>query len=110
MQTWNYIAVHVYGKIKIIEGEAVIHSFKKLVDKYKQNSDNPIRIEDLSNKTVLQTRGIVAFEIEIQEIQATKKMSQNRDDIDHSNIVLELENTKNEQSITVAKEMKKCQK
>lgn len=24
--TWNYIAVHVYGKIKIIEGEAVVAS------------------------------------------------------------------------------------
>lgn len=34
--TWNYIAVHVYGTIKIIEGEAVIESLKKLVDKYEK--------------------------------------------------------------------------
>lgn len=108
--TWNYIAVHVYGKIKIIEGEAVIDSLKKLIDKYEQNSDNPIRIANLSEQTMMQTRGIVAFEIEIQEIQATKKMSQNRDDIDHSNIILELEKTKSAQSIAVAKEMKKCRK
>jgi len=108
--TWNYIAIHVYGKIKIIEGEAVINSLKKLVDKYEQNSENPIRMEGLSEKTMMQSRGIVAFEIEIQEIQATKKMSQNRDDIDHTTIVLELEKTKNEQSIAVAKEMKKCRK
>jgi transcriptional regulator len=108
--TWNYIAVHVYGKIKIIEGEAVSDSLKKLTDKYEQNSDNPIRIANLSEKTMMQTRGIVAFEIEIQEIQATKKMSQNRDDIDHSNIILELEKTKSAQSIAVAKEMIKCRK
>lgn len=108
--TWNYIAVHVYGKIKIIEGEAVIDSLKKLINKYEQNSDNPIRIANLSEKTMMQTRGIVSFEIEIQEIQATKKMSQNRDDIDHSNIILELEKTKSAQSIAVAKEMKKCRK
>lgn len=108
--TWNYIAVHVYGKIKIIEGEAVIDSLKKLVDKYEQNSECPIRIEDLSAKTMMQTRGIVAFEIEIQEIQATKKMSQNRNDIDHENIIFELERTKNEHSIAVAKEMTKCRK
>jgi transcriptional regulator len=108
--TWNYIAVHVYGKIKIIEGEAVINSLKKLVDKYEQNSDNPVRIEDLSKKTMMQTRGIVAFEIEILEIQATKKMSQNRDDIDHKNIILELEKTKKGPSIAVAKEMTKCRK
>ena len=36
--TWNYLAVHVYGKIKIIEGEAAINSLKKLVDKYEKNS------------------------------------------------------------------------
>lgn len=108
--TWNYIAVHVYGKIKIIEGEAVINSLKKLVDKYEQNSENPVRIEDLSEKTMMQTRGIVAFEIEIQEIQATKKISQNRDDIDHATIIVELEKTEKAESIAIAKEMTKCRK
>ncbi|TRX04628.1 FMN-binding negative transcriptional regulator [Flavobacterium gawalongense] len=106
--TWNYIAVHVYGKIKIIEGDAVIESLKKLVDKYEQNSENPIRVEDLSKKTMMQTRGIVAFEIEITAIQATKKMSQNRDDKNYQNIISELEKTNTNQSIAVANEMKKC--
>jgi transcriptional regulator len=106
--TWNYIAVHVYGKIKIIEGEAVIESLKKLVDKYEQHSENPVRIEDLSKKTMLQARGIVAFEIEITEIQAAKKMSQNRDEKNLKNIISELEKTEDFQSIAVANEMRKC--
>ncbi|MBG6061353.1 transcriptional regulator [Flavobacterium sp. CG_9.1] len=106
--TWNYIAVHVYGKIKIIEGEGVVESLKKLVDKYEQNSKKPIRIEDLSQKTMLQSRGIVAFEIEITEIQATRKMSQNRDDTNYQNIITELEKINTDQSIATAKEMKKC--
>lgn len=106
--TWNYIAVHVYGKIKIIEGDSVIESLKKLVDKYEQNSQNPVRIEDLSEKTMIQSRGIVAFEIEIEEIQAQQKMSQNRDDKNYQNIISELEKTNKNQSIAVANEMKKC--
>ncbi|MFV8342222.1 FMN-binding negative transcriptional regulator [Flavobacterium sp. XS2P39] len=106
--TWNYIAVHVYGKIKIIEGEAVLDSLKKLVDKYEQKSENPVRVENLSKKTMLQTRGIVAFEIEITDIQCTKKMSQNRDDKNYQNIISELEKTKGVQEIAVAAEMKKC--
>lgn len=106
--TWNYIAVHVYGKIKIIEGDAVIESLKKLVDKYEQNSKNPVRVEDLSKKTIMQTRGIVAFEIEITEIQATRKLSQNRDKKNYQNIISELEKTENIQAIAVANEMKKC--
>lgn len=106
--TWNYIAVHVYGKIKIIEGEAAMESLKKLVDKYEKNSEKPVRIEDLSQQTMMQTRGIVAFEIEIKEIQATKKMSQNRDDKNYKKIISELEKTQKNQSIAVANEMKKC--
>ena len=106
--TWNYIAVHVYGKIKIIKEEAVIESLKKLVDKYEQKSENPVRIEDLSQKIMLQSRGIVAFEIEITEIQATRKMSQNRDEKNYQNIISELEKANTNQSVAVANEMKKC--
>jgi len=108
--TWNYSAVHVYGKIKIIEGEAVIESLKKLVDKYERNSECPVRVENLSKKTMMQARGIVAFEIEIEEIQAVRKMSQNRDDKNYATIISELEKTKNSQAIAVAKEMSKCRK
>jgi transcriptional regulator len=106
--TWNYIAVHIYGTIKIIERQAIIESLKKMVDKYEQNSENPIRIEDLSEKTMMQTRGIVAFEIEVEEIQAQYKLSQNRDDKNYNNIICELEKTNDSQAIAVAKEMKKC--
>ena len=106
--TWNYLAVHVYGKIKIIEGEAAINSLKKLVDKYEKNSQNPVKIEDLSSKTLRQVRGIVAFEIEITSIEATKKLSQNRDENNYKNIISELEKTQDQASIAVATEMKKC--
>jgi transcriptional regulator len=108
--TWNYIAVHIYGTIKIIEGEAVIESLKKLVDKYEQNSESPVRVEDLSKKTMMQTRGIVAFEIEIEEIQAKHKLSQNRDEKNYDNIITELKKTENPQAAAVANEMLKCKK
>lgn len=108
--TWNYSAVHIYGKIKIIEGDDVIDSLTKLVDKYEQNSKCPVHVAELSKKTMMQTRGIVAFEIKIEEIQAQTKMSQNRDAKNYSNIISELEKTKNPQSIAVAKEMANSRK
>jgi transcriptional regulator len=108
--TWNFTAVHVYGKIKIIEGDAVIDSLTKLVDKYEQTSKCPVRVADLSKKTIMQARGIVAFEIKIEEIQAQTKMSQNRDDKNYTNIISELEKTENQQSMAVAKEMAKYRK
>jgi transcriptional regulator len=57
-----------------------------------------------------EARGVFGFEIEIDEIQATKKLSQNRDDHNYKNIISELEKTENPQSIAVAKEMSKCRK
>ena len=108
--TWNYIAVHVYGRIKIVDETATIEQLKKLVDKYEASSENPIRVENLSAKTMREARGIFGFEIEIDEMQATKKLSQNRDDHNYKNIISELEKTENPQAIAVAKEMLKCRK
>ena len=105
--TWNYLAVHVYGKIRLHSFEESIESLKKLVNKYEAKSEKPIRIEDLSEKTMREARGIVSFEIEITSIEAQKKLSQNRDDKNYQNIISELEKTNENQAIEIAKAMKK---
>ena len=105
--TWNYIAVHVYGKVKILNYEETVFLLKKLVDKYESNSENPIRIEDLSEKTMRQARGIIAFQIEITSIEAVKKMSQNRDAKNYQNIISELEKSQDYNACQIAQEMKK---
>ena len=108
--TWNYLAVHVYGKLQLHSLEESIEGLKKLVDKYETKSEKPVRVEELSKKTMLQARGIVSFEIEITAIEAKKKLSQNRDDKNYLNIISELENSNDFQAIEVAKEMKKNRK
>lgn len=105
--TWNYTAVHVYGKIKIVPKEAVIDSLTKMVNKYEQTSACPVKVSDLSKTTMRQVNGIVGFEIEITQIQATQKMSQNRDDHNYQNIIHELEKTQAPSALAVAQEMKK---
>lgn len=108
VSTWNYLAVHVYGKIKILNLEEAILSLKKLTDKYEVTSENPVRVEDLSAKTMRQARGVLAFEIEISSIEATKKLSQNRDSKNYENIISELEKQNDSESKAMALEMKKC--
>ncbi|HEY0092158.1 MAG TPA: FMN-binding negative transcriptional regulator [Flavobacterium sp.] len=106
--TWNYIAVHVYGRIKILEGDAVFAHLKKLVDKYEAASENPVSVENFSEQTMLQARGIVVFEIVITAIQAKRKLSQNRDDVNYKNIISELEKKDDPNAGAIAAEMKKC--
>ena len=43
--TWNYIAVHVYGKIKILSHDETILHLKKLVVKYEANQEKPVKID-----------------------------------------------------------------
>lgn len=106
--TWNYIAVHVYGKVTILNHDEAVLSLKKLVDKYEVKSENPVKVEELSKETMRQARGIVAFEIEITSIDAVKKISQNRDEKNYKNIISELEKTNDSESIEMANIMKKC--
>jgi transcriptional regulator len=105
--TWNYIAVHVYGTVQLVEGERLRESLKELVDKYEQYSANPVSVETMSPQYLeRETKGLVGFEISITRIEAAYKLSQNRDKKNHDAIVNELEKRNDPQSIQVAEAMK----
>lgn len=106
--TWNYIAVHVYGKVKIIEGEKLVAALEKLVHNHEKTMKNPVAVRTMSKAFFeKEIKGIVGFEIEITEIQAACKLSQNRDEKNHSNIIAELRKSDDFNSQTIADEMEK---
>lgn len=105
--TWNYISVHVYGTVKIVEGEALKAALTRLVNNYEQPLPRPVTLEEIPEKTFQENfRGIVGFEIEIEDIQAAYKLSQNRDEISHQHVIEELDKG-DDVSKAVASEMKK---
>ncbi len=108
--TWNYIAVHVYGQIKILSEEEVYASLKTLVNKYEVISKNPVTVEGRGEYARQQLKGIVGFEISIDKIEGKWKLSQNRDDIDFQNIINELEKLNETNANAIAEEMKKQKK
>jgi len=85
----------------------LIFRWNLILIKMEKNSENPVSIEKMSEKTLRQTNGIVAFNIHINEIQAAYKLSQNRDDANYHSIIEQLENTEDINAMEVAKEMKK---
>jgi transcriptional regulator len=106
--TWNYLAVHVYGKIRITEGDTLKNQMRKLVDKYEAGMENPVSIGRMTRAFVDQEmRGIVGFEIEITDIQAAMKLSQNRDKTNYERIVNNLEKQGDKNSLEIARIMKK---
>ena len=110
VSTWNYIAVQVRGKLKILDKEGVYKSIKLLMDNYESGQKEPIDMDALSEKTLPQINGVVGFEIEITSIEAAKKMSQNRDDKNHAAIVDRLRENGSTQDIAVAEEMVKIKR
>lgn len=106
--TWNYIAVHVYGSIQIIEGEALKKTLAELMDKHEQFSSNPMSIEKMTPAYVDKAiQGLVGFKLVISHIEASYKLSQNRDKTNHQRIIDELEKNDDSGSMEIAREMKK---
>jgi transcriptional regulator len=110
--TWNYIAVHVYGVLRIQSDEELHASLVDLVNKYEQAiAKEPMKVEDLPEKKVArEMRGIVGFEIKITDFQARYKLSQNRHSEDYQHVINELEELDENGATYIAEEMKKKQK
>lgn len=103
--TWNYIAVHVYGTIEILNERTLLESLHTLVDKYEKESADPVSLHNMSDRTMKQIKGIIGFKIRITEIQATYKLSQTRPE-DHPKIIEELKKSENSASHEIADIMK----
>ncbi|MCK1996757.1 FMN-binding negative transcriptional regulator [Psychrobacillus psychrodurans] len=104
--TWNYQAVHVYGKASILSEEELKQDLTKLLQKYEKHRKNPVLWEGLSPQLLnKELKGIVGFKIKVQEIQAAYKLSQNRNEEDYHNIINKLYEEKDLNSHKMAEVM-----
>jgi transcriptional regulator len=104
--TWNYQAVHIYGKPRIVENyDEAYQILKRLTDRHETASHYKLETlpQDFVEKEI---KGIVAFQIEVTRIEANYKLSQNRNDEDYHNIVEKLEEREDEMSHGVAEAMR----
>lgn len=88
--TWNYISVHAYGKARLItdSGEALSLMEQMIMTyeaDYKQQWDK--LPSDFKSKML---NGIVSFEITVTDLQAAKKLSQNKTAAERQSISAEL--------------------
>ncbi|MDY7223621.1 FMN-binding negative transcriptional regulator [Halalkalibacterium halodurans] len=104
--TWNYQAVHLYGKASILEKEELIEELTLMLEKYEKHRENPVLWEKLSPELLeKELKGIVGFKIEVEEIQAAYKLSQNRNERDYMNIIEHLKSEEPPNSKQMAKLM-----
>jgi transcriptional regulator len=90
--TWNYISVHARGQIKFLEETALIEMLKKLSLRFENNNTASSTVYDnlpVDYREKL-TKAIIAFEVEVAEMDNVFKLSQNRDEKSYDNIVVQL--------------------
>lgn len=104
--TWNYTAVHAYGKFNVIHEEAaVISVFERSVDRYESSMPKPWKADFNEAATKGMLNGIVCFEIEISRLEGKWKLSQNHPEERQQKVIAGLMERGDYQSLEVAKLM-----
>jgi len=90
--TWNYISIHARGQIRFLDEAALITLLKKLSLRFENNNTASSTVydnlpNDYKEKLI---KAILAFELEITEMDNVHKLSQNRDEKSYDNIVQQL--------------------
>ncbi len=110
--TWNYISIQIEGKLTIIDDEKIVYEhLDNIVKQHEATTSTHLDLARLPHQTVHgQMKGLVAFDIEIINIDAAKKLSQNRSEKDFANIIQELKQLNRTDSLAIAQEMEqtKC--
>ena len=104
--TWNYAVVHLYGKARLIENEAELEGLiTQLTYVYESHRPSPWEPNLAGERHAKLLSMIVGFEIEITDVQAKFKLSQNRSADDQQRVIEELRQSSNPREISVAKLM-----
>ncbi len=92
--TWNYKAVHAKGVVKFLDDKGLYDVLVKLTNHFEGTSESPAAVKQMDEKYVADNmKAIVAFEIELTDIQHVFKLSQNRNEADKAMIVVALKNS-----------------
>lgn len=88
--TWNYMAVHIYGNVSTLyEVNQISDVMQRTMIKYEpEYYEKWLKLPDDFKDRML--KGIVTFEIDVTEIQAKAKLSQNKSQKEIDNIIEDL--------------------
>ena len=102
--TYNYIVVHAYGALRIVEDPAWLRALVgRLTDRFEAARANPWKVTDAPADFVeKQVRAIVGVEIPVRRLLGKWKVSQNRPATDREGVVRELRASADRDAATMA--------
>jgi transcriptional regulator len=107
--TYNYIVVHAYGPMRIIEDRAWLRGLvERLTTRYEAGSAEPWKVTDAPADFVEQMLGaIVGIEIPLTKVVGKWKVSQNRPSADRDGVVTGLRGVKDSEAQAMSGLVKK---
>ncbi|OWR13322.1 FMN-binding negative transcriptional regulator [Chryseobacterium sp. VAUSW3] len=107
VSTWNYEAVQVRGKVKLMNDDELYEHLRKLTFKYEKDQKCPMLVENMEDEYVKnEMKGAFGIHIFPTEIFIVNKLSQNRNESDFRNIIKELEESSDGNSQRIAEKMR----
>jgi len=105
--TWNYSAVHASGILRLLDDDGLYNLLKTLTNHFEGITHTSASFKNLNEDYVrTHMKAVVAFEIEVTNLQHVFKLSQNKTEKEKENITQHLtKGTQDEQA--VAASMKK---
>jgi transcriptional regulator len=102
--TWNYVTVHAYGKLRVVDDPVWVKSQLELLTNQQEASyDKPWTISDapveFTNKMI---SAVVGIEISISRIIGKWKVSQNQPEVNQTGVVEGLKSLKKPEAMKVA--------
>ncbi|MFT4261743.1 MAG: FMN-binding negative transcriptional regulator [Nocardioides sp.] len=91
--TWNYSAIHLRGTVSVVPDAPWLRAqVEALTDHVEAGEEHPWHVGDAPAAFVeQQLKAIVGIELAVTGVEAKAKRSQNRDDADHTGVVVGLE-------------------
>jgi transcriptional regulator len=106
--TWNYVAAHVYGTIRLIqEGSELEHIVVSLAEKFESGATTPWSLADSDPANRARLRGIVGFELRSTSVQVKLKLNQNHPVANVAGVIAGLRDTGSQEAAEVAALMQK---
>ncbi len=106
VSTWNYQAAQLKGECAVLDQDELMKDLKRLTDQY-ENGENARTFDTLSEDVLKQAKGVIGYKVKVREASLKYKLSQNRNDKDYKNIVLNLRDSDNQDDNRLADEMEK---
>lgn len=104
--TWNYIAIHAYGNATLIDDDqGKLDLLEKTVITYEEAYLNQWKGLSVDFKLKM-LKGITAFKVEVTELEAKNKLSQNKTYTERQNIINSLSNSADTNEKGIAAYMK----